>query len=127
MLGVIDNLGIALSYTENYRKKTDFAKGTSAGRPSNKFGKGLRVICVPRFMLENDPAFASDGLEDRVIAKDIIYKFQQWLIDNGHRGFSPKLRLLGYEKRPIAEIKAALFKEFISTCRTELERKIMSE
>jgi DNA-directed RNA polymerase specialized sigma subunit len=43
------------------------------------FGKRLRVICVPKDMVENTINLSGDGIEDRVIAKDMIHKFKLWL------------------------------------------------
>ena len=41
------------------------------------FSDKLRVICVPKDMVENTINHASDGLESRIIAKDILFKIQQ--------------------------------------------------
>ena len=44
-----------------------------------RFGDRLRVICVPRDMVEDTINCSGDGLESRLIAKDILHKIKSWL------------------------------------------------
>jgi hypothetical protein len=79
------------------------------------FGDELVIICVPKEMVENNILLSGDGLENRMIAKDLLYKFEAWLIANGYRGFNLKKRLLGYDQNPISWTTERRFKEFLGT------------
>jgi hypothetical protein len=74
------------------------------------FGDELVVICVPKELVENNILLSGDGLENRMIAKDLLYKFEAWLI-----GFNLRKRLLGYDKNPISWTTERRFREFWGT------------
>jgi len=45
----------------------------------NKFGKTLRVVCVPKNLLEDTLYHSADGLEQKTIDKDLLSKLPSWL------------------------------------------------
>lgn len=65
--------------------RNEFVLGNGIATPKNCFGKSLRVICVPKIMVENNILHSNDGMENRMIAKDMLYKFDEWLIRNKNR------------------------------------------
>ena len=46
--------------------------------------------------IENTILHSGDGLENRMIAKDLLYKFNEMLISETGKGFNLKNRLNGY-------------------------------
>ena len=62
---------------------------------------------------ENNILFSADGLEDRVVAKDLLYKFEQQLKKERGRGFSLKDRLKGQCKNPITWEVKKRFRKFM--------------
>lgn len=63
--------------------------------------------------IENNIRHSGDGLENRMIAKDLLYKFQEYLITTTGRGFNLKNRLKDYTARPIQWNTQKHFKEFL--------------
>ena len=56
--------------------------------------------------LENMPEHSCDGMEDRMIAKDLLYKFEDYLRSKGHQGINLKARLkeTGHWTKPIQAV-----------------------
>ena len=65
--------------------------------------------------LENSIYNSRDGLESRIIAKDLLYKFENYLRANGQKGINLKARLLetGHYTRPFRWFIKKQFREFI--------------
>jgi DNA-directed RNA polymerase specialized sigma subunit len=64
--------------------KTEFSEYVTICNPMNRFGKELRVICVPRRFIEDSDLHCGDGLEGKLIAKDLLYKIELWLADRDY-------------------------------------------
>ena len=69
-----------------------------------RFGKRLRVICVPKNLVENTINHSGDGLESRLIAKDILYKIKLWLPEREYK----LLSLYYMENQTMKEISKEL-------------------
>jgi hypothetical protein len=54
-------------------------------RFKTRFGRALRVLCVDPRIIENMVECSAGGLEERIIAKDLLYKFNAWLQENKGR------------------------------------------
>jgi len=65
--------------------KEDYSKYLTI---KTKFDKPVKVLYVPSDLVENTIYASCDGLEDRVIAKDLLYKFNEWLMHNKGRRVS---------------------------------------
>ena len=50
-----------------------------------KYGDVYRIVYVPRRFVENTVLCSGDGLENRIAAKDMLYKFNAWLKKNKGR------------------------------------------
>jgi hypothetical protein len=70
-------------------KKEDYSKYLEI---KTIFGKRLRVICVPQDLVENTIYSSCDGLEDRMVAKDLLYKFNEWVVRNKQRSIISLVR-----------------------------------
>jgi hypothetical protein len=64
--------------------KTEFSEYLNTFNPINRFGKTLRVIYAPRRFIENSDLHCGDGLEGKLIAKDLLYKIELWLADRDY-------------------------------------------
>jgi len=64
--------------------KTEFSEYLkSISHRETKYGDKYRIIYVPRVFVENTVLYSGDGLENRIIAKDMLYKFNVWLKKKG--------------------------------------------
>ena len=85
------------------------------------FGDRLRVICVPKDMVEDTINCSGDGLESRLIAKDILYKIKSDLPEKEYtiiylyhyKQYSMKLIgcMLGLSEARISQIHSRLIPE----------------
>ena len=75
------------------------------------------VGVAPKFywdwFIENTILWSCDGLEDRVIAKDLLYKFNELLVSERGRGIYLEGRLSGYHVRPVGWSVRKRFVEFL--------------
>lgn len=68
-----------------------------------RYGKRLRVFRVPQYLVENTIFLSGDGLEGRLIKKDLVYKAQRWL-NNSERRVIQLYYLDGLTMRQTGEV-----------------------